>query len=42
MPMILEKEIKDQLIEYLKLMEGNVVIKLSTGSDEAPVIWLVL
>lgn len=33
--MILEKEIKDQLIEYLKLMEGNVVIKLSTGSDEA-------
>lgn len=33
--MILEKEIKDQLIEYLKLMEGNVVIKVSTGSDEA-------
>lgn len=33
--MILEKEIKDQLIEYLKLMEDNVVIKLSTGSDEA-------
>lgn len=33
--MILDKEIKDQLIEYLKLMEGNVVIKLSTGSDEA-------
>lgn len=32
--MILDKEIKDQLIEYLKLMEGNVVIKLSTGSDE--------
>lgn len=32
--MILDKKIKDQLIEYLKLMEGNVVIKLSTGSDE--------
>jgi alkyl hydroperoxide reductase subunit F len=35
MPMILDKKIKDQLIEYLKLMEENVVIKLSTGSDEA-------
>ncbi|NLL73874.1 MAG: alkyl hydroperoxide reductase subunit F [Clostridiales bacterium] len=31
--MILDKEIRDQLSEYLKLMEGNILIRLSAGSD---------
>ena len=31
--MILDTEIKNQLSEYLKLMEGEVLIKLSAGSD---------
>lgn len=31
--MILDAEIKDQLGEYLKMMEGDVLIKLSVGSD---------
>ncbi len=31
--MILDAEIKEQLAEYLKLMEGDVQIKLSVGSD---------
>lgn len=31
--MILDTEIKNQLSEYLKLMEGNILIKLSVGSD---------
>ncbi len=32
--MILDAEIKEQLAEYLKLMEGDVQIKLSAGSDD--------
>lgn len=31
--MILDKDIKEQLIQYLDLMEGNVLIKVSLGSD---------
>jgi alkyl hydroperoxide reductase subunit F len=31
--LILDTEIKNQLSEYLKLMEGEVLIKLSAGSD---------
>lgn len=31
--MILEADIKQQLAEYLKLMENDIVIKLSAGSD---------
>lgn len=31
--MILDTEIRNQLSEYLKLMEGEVLIKLCTGSD---------
>ena len=31
--MILDGDIKNQLDEYLKLMEGEVLIKLSLGSD---------
>ena len=31
--MILDTDIKNQLSEYLKLMEGNILIKLSVGSD---------
>lgn len=31
--MILDTEIKNQLGEYLKLMEGEILIKLCTGSD---------
>ncbi len=30
---MLDKEIRDQLAEYLKLMENDVLIKLSAGSD---------
>ncbi len=31
---MLDAEIKEQLSEYLKLMEGEVLIKVSTGPDE--------
>lgn len=31
--MVLDAEIKGQLSQYLNLMEGNVLIKLSTGND---------
>src|SRR5690625_5291118 len=33
--MILEPEMKAQLAQYLEMMEGDVVLKLSTGSDDA-------
>lgn len=32
--MVLEPDIKAQLNEYLKLMEGNIEIKVSAGSDD--------
>lgn len=32
--MVLDKDIKQQLIEYLKLMEGTVLIKVSAASDD--------
>src|SRR3954469_23713800 len=32
--MILDKEIKDQLAQYLQLMEGDVLLKVSAGSDD--------
>ncbi|ULT57606.1 alkyl hydroperoxide reductase subunit F [Neobacillus drentensis] len=32
--MILDKEIKAQLAQYLQLMEGDVLLKVSAGSDE--------
>jgi alkyl hydroperoxide reductase subunit F len=32
--MILDTEIREQLAQYLTLMEGDVLIKLSTGADE--------
>lgn len=31
--MILDADIKSQLAQYLQLMEGNVLLKVSTGSD---------
>ena len=31
--MILDTEIKNQLAEYLKLLEGDVLIKVSVGDD---------
>ncbi|NLJ95973.1 MAG: alkyl hydroperoxide reductase subunit F [Clostridiales bacterium] len=31
--MVLDTDIKNQLSEYLKLMEGNILIKLSVGTD---------
>jgi alkyl hydroperoxide reductase subunit F len=34
MSMILDTEIREQLAQYLTLMEGDVLIKLSTGADE--------
>lgn len=33
--MILDAEMREQLKQYLELLENNVVLKLSTGSDEA-------
>lgn len=33
--MTLDQEIKDQLAQYLGLLEGNVVLKVSAGTDEA-------
>jgi alkyl hydroperoxide reductase subunit F len=32
--MLLDNEIKGQLNQYLQMMEGDVVLKVSTGSDE--------
>lgn len=32
--MILDSDIKEQLSQYLQLMEGDVLLKVSTGSDE--------
>jgi len=32
--MLLDKEIKEQLNQYLQLMEGDIVLKVSAGSDE--------
>ncbi|MCM3726622.1 alkyl hydroperoxide reductase subunit F [Neobacillus cucumis] len=32
--MILDKEIKEQLAQYLQLMEGDVLLKVSAGSDD--------
>lgn len=32
--MILEAEIKEQLHQYLQLMEGDVLLKVSTGDDD--------
>jgi alkyl hydroperoxide reductase subunit F len=32
--MILDKELKAQLTQYLELMEGNVLLKVSAGSDD--------
>lgn len=32
--MLLDNEIKGQLKQYLQMMEGDVVLKVSTGSDE--------
>lgn len=32
--MLLSEEIKEQLSQYMKLMEGDVVLKVSTGSDD--------
>src|SRR5690625_6709504 len=32
--MILDADMKAQLAQYLEMMEGNVRIKLSTGSDK--------
>jgi alkyl hydroperoxide reductase subunit F len=31
---MLDADIREQLSEYLKLMEGDVLIKVSTGPDE--------
>lgn len=31
--MILDEDIKSQLSQYLKLMEGDVLLKVSAGSD---------
>lgn len=33
--MKLDQEIKAQLAQYLELLEGDVVLKLSAGADEA-------
>lgn len=33
--MKLDQEIKAQLAQYLELLEGDVVLKISAGSDEA-------
>lgn len=33
--MKLDQEIKAQLVQYLELLEGDVVLKISAGSDEA-------
>ncbi|GER66271.1 alkyl hydroperoxide reductase subunit F [Weizmannia acidilactici] len=33
--MILDEEIKAQLAQYLQMMEGDVLLKVSAGSDEA-------
>jgi alkyl hydroperoxide reductase subunit F len=33
--MSLDQEIKSQLAQYLELLEGDVVLKVSAGSDEA-------
>src|SRR5699024_12615575 len=32
--MLLSEEIKEQLSQYMKLMEGDVVLKVGTGSDD--------
>lgn len=32
--MILDKDMKAQLAQYLEMMEGKVVLKISTGSDK--------
>src|SRR5690625_4183324 len=33
--MILDAEMKEQLAQYLELMEGDVVLKVSVGDDDA-------
>ena len=32
--MVLDADIKAQLAQYLQLMEGDIVLKVSAGSDE--------
>src|SRR5699024_2035729 len=32
--MLLSEEIKEQLSQYMKIMEGDVVLKVSTGADD--------
>lgn len=40
--MILDQEIKSQLAQYLQLLEGNVVLKVSAGSDDSSTEMLAL
>lgn len=40
--MTLDQDIKNQLIPYLQLLEGDVVLKVSAGSDDASVDMLAL
>ena len=37
--MLLDADIKAQLAQYLELMEGDVLIKVSAGSDKFSVTW---
>ena len=37
--MMLDTEIKSQLAQYLQLMEGDILIKLSVGTDNISRIW---
>lgn len=40
--MILDKEIREQLTEYLQLMESDIVIKVSAGNDKVSINMLSL